>query len=170
MRMAAWMAAAAAAGKAAAAQEAAKDKEKLEAIGVLAKRPAAVPRDERGLLIVLDRYLNNSMCASEKKKGVCVEQQHLLKRMEAVTLDVIGRDKDDAAGLAEIKPKLVTTFKLRQSEVSKLVAQKDKVQLHKDKGERMRALSAEIYGSTPILKLCVTRRREVARHDGGEIG
>ena len=66
------------------------------------------------------------------KAVVDAEDDDIVKAVEAVTLDVIGRDKDDAAGLAEIKPKLVTTFKLRQSEVSKLVAQKDKVQLHKD--------------------------------------
>ena len=77
--------------------------------------------------------------------------------MEEITLEVVGREKDDGAGLPEIKAKLVTAFNLRKSEVSKLVAQRDKVELHKEKGEpgsgRMCALSAELYGNTPILKL-----------------
>ena len=167
--MAAWMASVTATQKSAAAEEAAKETAKLDAIGVLAKRPASIPRGERGLRILLARYLDGSMSQSEKKKGVSAEQQHLLKRMEEITVDIVGREKDEGTGLTEIKPKLVTTFNLRKSEVAKLAAMKDKVQLHEEKGkpgERMCVLSEELYGKTSILKLS----KLPADGKGGTIG
>ena len=156
--MASWMSSVAAAAAASASAAAAKEKEELEKIGVLKKRPAEIPRAEGGLLKTLASYIDKSLDQSAKKKGHGQEVQHLLSRMKVLTDDVVGQEKDVANDVAEVKPKLLSTFNLRRSEIDKLkeLAKKDKVQLHVDKGlpgKRMPALSAELYGDTSLLKL-----------------
>ena len=66
--------------------------------------------------------------------------QQMLAKMESVVVDVVGREKDEAAGRAVIKPKLLTTFELTTAEVSKYTAAEDKAQQYADKGRRMEEL------------------------------
>ena len=120
-----------------AAQE---EKARREAVGVLKERPGKIPREKGGLDALLTRYLNKTIGQYEKQKGVPEPMQQMLAKMESVVVDVVGREKDEAAGRAVIKPKLLTTFELTTAEVSKYTAAEDKAQQYADKGRRMEEL------------------------------
>ena len=112
------------------------EKARRESVGVLKERSSKIPRAEGDLNALLTRYLDKTIGQYEKQKGVPEPMQKMLSKMEWVVVHVLGREKDDTAGRAKIKPKLLTTFELTKAEVTKLLAVQDKAQLYADKCRR----------------------------------
>ena len=69
--------AAAAASAEAARAATAKAKERREAIGMLKKRPATIPRGPNELNGVLTQYLDQKMTPSDKKKSNCRRRSNI---------------------------------------------------------------------------------------------
>ena len=88
--------------KAAKAADAAKEKEKLESVGRLLKRPSQIPRAAGGLHNILTTYLDGSLSKVQKQKHVPEEMQQMLSKMHSVTLDLYGREADAATGCSKI--------------------------------------------------------------------
>ena len=85
--------------------------EPLPVLGKLVARPASLKRGKGELTNVLDRYLDNAISTTEKRNR-CKEELALLSMMETLVKEVIGRDKDDKKGRAEIEPSLAKTLAL----------------------------------------------------------
>jgi hypothetical protein len=118
-------------------------------------------------LAVLDRYLDESISTSDKRKRV-VEERDLLAVMEDITKEVIGRPADDGLGRTKIQPSLVKSYDLVNSEIGSWRTKfPDKAQLYKEKQARMEQLRSQIMGATSIVKL---KKLPEQRGKGGTIG
>tara|TARA_B110001452_G_scaffold140919_1_gene117166 strand:- start:726 stop:2438 length:1713 start_codon:yes stop_codon:yes gene_type:complete len=143
-----------------------KEQAQRQSIGSLASRPSKIPREDGGLMALLQGYLAKTMSPSAKKSGVPEVLQQMLSKMEDITRAVLGRAKDVDAGQAEIVAKYATTLQQNTSEVSKFSARKDLVQLHVESGSRMQTLADILHGKTPILKI----KRLPEDGNGGMVG
>jgi hypothetical protein len=151
--MKSWMTAQAQAAQSASSAAAAQQTAKLQSIGRLTARSSKIPRKAGELTPLLDGYLDGTTGQYQRQKGVPESMQHLLSRMQWAVEHVLGREEYEQLGRAEIKPKLVSTFKLNSSEVANYAKQKDLVQLHQDKGKQMAQLAEQLRGETGLLRL-----------------
>jgi hypothetical protein len=116
--MKSWMTAQAQTAQSASSAAAAQQTAKLQSIGRLTARSSKIPRKAGELTPLLDGYLDGTTGQYQRQKGVPESMQHLLSRMQWTVEHVLGREEDEQLGRAEIKPKLVSTFKLNSSEVA----------------------------------------------------